>query len=279
MARFFYALFIACLWSLLCAKSVASAANTTSAAAVNTQSTLATPLTPVTVFIQEALDSKGHPLPISPGLLNFFQFFERNAGLRMQAVSVPWNRAKQMTLSGKGIIWGFSKSPERIMSYRFSETVLKSRIWAIGYGEPQLTLASVDDLKNKTVSVERGVSHGMEFELAKNKIFKIDEDSAQASARFRKLIAKRSDVLLWGLVQFEHPDLFLNYLHTTYLPGLRDPELLGKKFYTSKTPLFYDSIHFASAKGQLENEMQRIDAAIKLGFKTGELTKLVSVLD
>jgi polar amino acid transport system substrate-binding protein len=279
MARFFYALFIACLWSLLCAISVAGAANATSAAAKNSRSTLAVPLTPVTVFIQETLDSKGHVLPISSGLLKFFEFFERDAGIRMQAVPVPWNRAKEMTSSGKGIIWGFSRSPERIMVYRFSETVLKSRIWAISYGEPAIPLANIDDLKNKTVSVERGVSHGMEFELAKNKIFKIDEDSARASARFRKLIAKRSDVLLWGLVQFDRQDLFLDYLHKTYLPSLRDPELLGKNFYASKTPLFYDSIHFASAKGQFESEMQRIDVAIKHGFKTGELIKLVSLLD
>jgi polar amino acid transport system substrate-binding protein len=267
-----------CVWATL-SSSWALGATTTISLTENTKPSTATPPTLINVFVQEALDSKGHPLPISHGLLKFFQFFERNAGIRMQAVTVPWNRAKQMTLDGKGIIWGFSKSPERLIMYRFSETVLKSRIWAIGYGEPQMPLSSVNDLKNKTLSVERGVSHGMEFELAKNKIFKIDEDSAQASARFRKLIAKRSDVLLWGLVQFDRPDLFLDYLHKTYLPDLRDPELLGKKFYVSKTPLFYDSIHFACAKGQLENEMQKIDAAIKYGFKTGELTQLVKVLD
>lgn len=279
MARFFYALFIACLWCLLSTISITSAANATASIADNTKPASTTPPTVVTVFVQEALDSKGHPLPVSLGLLKFFQFFERNAGIRMQAVTVPWNRAQKMTLSGKGFIWGFSKSPERIIVYRFSETVLKSRIWAIGYGEPQIPLNTINDLKNKTLSVERGVSHGMKFELAKNKIFKIDEDSAQASARFRKLIAKRSDVLLWGLVQFDRQDLFLDYLHKTYLPDLRDPELLGKRFYASKTPLFYDSIHFACAKGQFENEMHKIDTAIKHGFKTGELTKLVSVLD
>ncbi|MBC3808376.1 hypothetical protein H8K52_13605 [Undibacterium seohonense] len=238
-----------------------------------------TSTTTVTVYLQETLDTKGNLQPISKGLLKFLQFLERETGLHLQPVSVPWNRAKLMTLDGKGIIWGFSKSPERLLSYRYSEAVLSSRIWAIAYGEPRMRLRSIKDLQGKVVSVERGVSHGMEFELAKNKVFKIDEDSAQASARFRKLIAKRSDVLLWGLAQFDRPDLFLAYLHKTYIPELRDPELLGKTFYVSDIPLFYDSIHFASAKMRFENEMQKIDAAIKRGIKTGELTRLMATLD
>lgn len=182
----------------------------------------------LTVYVQETLDEKGQVQMIAPGMVKFFQFFERETGLKISPVSMPWNRAKLMTLEGKGLIWGFSKSPERLVHYDFSETVLKSRIWAIAYGEPAMRLHNVTDLQGKTLSVERGVSHGMEFELAKNKIFKVDEDTAQSSARFRKLLAKRSDVLLWGLVQFDRQDLLLDYLHKVYLPSLRDPELLGK---------------------------------------------------
>ncbi|WP_395007229.1 substrate-binding periplasmic protein [Undibacterium sp.] len=249
---------------------------TTATAAVDAGKTSATT---ITVYLQETLDTNGNLQPTSKGLLKFFQFLERETGLHLQPVSVPWNRAKLMTLEGKGIIWGFSKSPERLLSYRYSQTVFSSRIWAIAYGEPHLHLRSISDLQGKVVSVERGVSHGMEFELAKNKVFRIDEDSAQASARFKKLIAKRSDVLLWGLAQFDRPDLFLTYLHKTYIPELADPELLGKTFYVSDKPLFYDSIHFASGKTHFEIEMQKIDAAIKRGFKTGELTRLVATLD
>lgn len=233
----------------------------------------------LTVYVQEALDEKGQVQPIAPGLVKFFQFFERETGLHFVPVSMPWNRAKLMTQEGKGLIWGFSKSPERLARFDFSETVLRSRIWAIAYGEPAIRLHNVADLQGKTISVERGVSHGMEFELAKNKVFKIDEDTAQSSARFRKLLAKRSDVLLWGLVQFDRQDLLLDYLHKVYLPSLRDPELLGKKFYVSSTPLFYDSIHFAAAKGHFGKELLKIDAAIQRGLKSGELSRLVHAMD
>jgi polar amino acid transport system substrate-binding protein len=273
MKRFLTALLLICY----CSMTNNAYALSAGLASTEKKSSTATPI--ITVYVQEVLDSKGHPQAVGLGLRNVLHYLEENTNMRLMAVAVPWNRAKQMTLDGKGIIWGFSKSPERLTHYRFSETVLRSRIWAIAYGAPPIPLNSVADLKNKTVSIERGVSYGMEFELKKNKVFKIDEDSAQASARLRKLIAKRSDVLLWGLVQFDKQDQFLKYLHETYIPDLRDPELLGKTFYASKTPLFYDSIHFASATGRFEKEMRQIDAAIKRGFKTGELTKLIKVLD
>lgn len=237
------------------------------------------PSSTISVFTQETLDNKGKSQAVGVGLLRLFTFLERETGLRFQAVPVPWNRAKALTLDGQGLIWGFSKSPERVQTYRFSEPILTSRIWAIAYGEPRLNLRKLSDLQGKIVSVERGVSHGMEFELAKNKIFTIDEDASQASARFRKLIAKRSDVLLWGLVQFQESDKFLDYLYKVYIPELRDPELLGKTFYVSSVPLFFDTIHFASAKGKYEAEMQKLDSAIKRGFKSGELQRLLAALD
>lgn len=233
----------------------------------------------ITVFLQEALDNNGKVIPDTPAVLKFVQYFERETGMQFQRISLPWNRAKRLTLDGQGIIWGFSKSLERLQEYDFSEMVIRSRIWAIAYGEPKMNLRSVADLQGKTVSVERGVSHGMEFESVKNKFFKVDEDTASAAARFRKLIAKRSDVLLWGLVQFDQEDKILKYLHQTYVPSLRDPALINKHFYVSSAPMFYDSIHFASAKGRFKEELEKIDAAIKRGFKSGELSKILREME
>jgi ABC-type amino acid transport substrate-binding protein len=261
-------------FSLICSMSLFSLIAAHSIAGETQQAPVS-----VTVYVQEVLDVKGRPKSIAPSLSKFFQFFERETGLQLIPVSVPWNRAKLMTLDGKGLIWGLSKSPERLARYDFSEAAFKSRIWAIAYGEPKMHLRNVTDLQGKTISVERGVSHGMKFELAKNKIFKVDEDFAQSSSRFRKLLAKRSDVLLWGFVQFDKQDLLLDYLHNVYLPGLRDPELLGKKFYVSPTPLFYDSIHFAASKGHFGKELRKIDEAIQRGTKSGELNHLVQAFD
>ena len=227
------------------------------------------------LYLQESLDAKGLPLPLSPGMVKLIAYFERETGLQIEVHFLPWNRAQRMTLDGKGMIWAFSKTSDRMRSYQYSETVMQSRIWAIAHAEPRFELRSIKDLKGKTISVERGVSHGLVFEQAKNTLFKVDEDAASATVRFKKLIAQRCDVLLWGLVQFEKPEPLLKYLHEVYLPSLKDDALINEKFYVSDTPLFLDTLHFASAKGAFSAEMQKMNLAIVHGLKTGELNRLL----
>ncbi|WMW81363.1 transporter substrate-binding domain-containing protein [Undibacterium cyanobacteriorum] len=229
----------------------------------------------IALFGQEILDRDGRPTKETQGVKRFLDYFRREAKIDFSFQRLPWRRAQAMTLEGKGIIWEFSKNKERLLSYRFSEPVMSSKIWAIAYGEPHLKLDHINDLRGKTVAVERGVSHGMEFDDAAGKLFRVDEDTASAAARFRKLMAKRSDVLLWGLVQFDKPQDLINYLHQMYIPSLQDSSLNGVKFYTSSKPLFLDTIHFASKKGSYEEVMQRLDVAIRRGLASGELLQIL----
>ncbi len=229
----------------------------------------------VPLYMQEALDAAGHQLPDSPGIHQFIVFFEREAQVRFQLTHLPWNRAKNMVAEGRGIIWGFSKTTERMAKFEFSEPVLVSNIWAIVYGAPIKPHVVLNDLKGLTISVERGVSHGMEFEAARGTVFKVDEDAASAPIRFRKLMAGRSDALLWGLVQFDEHAEIQDYIQNKYIPSMSDPYLRGKDFFVSLRPIFNDSLHFASAKGKFSEEMQRINKAIKRGLKSGELSKIL----
>lgn len=233
----------------------------------------------VPLYMQEALDAAGHQLPDSPGIHQFIVFFEREAQVRFQLNHLPWNRAKNMVAEGRGIIWGFSKNTERLVQFDFSEPVLISNIWAIVYGKPKGSLATLADLKGQTISVERGVSHGMDFEMARGKVFKVDEDAASAPIRFRKLVAGRSDALLWGLVQFDEHRAIQDYIQNKYIPSMNDPHLVGADFYVSTRPIFVDSLHFASAKDKFSEEMQRINKAIKRGLKSGELSKILREME
>lgn len=233
----------------------------------------------IPLYMQEALDAEGHQLPDSPGIHQFIVFFEREAQVRFQLNHLPWNRAKNMVAEGRGIIWGFSKNTERLGRFDFSEPVLVSNIWAIVYGKPQGPLSKLEDLKGLTISVERGVSHGMDFEAARGKVFKVDEDAASAPIRFRKLVAGRSDALLWGLVQFDDHLAIKEYIQEKYIPSMNDPHLVGRDFYVSSRPIFVDTLHFASAKNKFSEEMQRMNKAIKRGLKSGELSKILREME
>lgn len=232
----------------------------------------------IQLFGQEILDKDGKPVQETAGVRRLLDFFKHEACVEFVFQRLPWRRAQVMALDGKGMIWEFSKNPDRLREYRFSEPVMHANIWAIAYRTPPMKLDGVDDLSGKTVSVERGVSHGMEFDAARRRLFLVDEDTASASARFRKLIAGRCDVLLWGLVQFDRALELQKYLQQTYIPSLQDPDLLGKAFYVSSKPIFIDSIHIAAKRGKFEEEMARIDLAIRRARVNGELKRLIQQL-
>lgn len=227
------------------------------------------------LFAQEILDRDGKPVQESPSVTQFLEFFRREANIEFRLQRLPWRRAQYMATEGHGIIWDISKTKERLRKFRYSEPVMHANIWAIAYGEPRLRLDTLQDLRGKIVSVERGVSHGMNFDESRQSLFRVDEDTASAASRFRKLIAKRSDVLLWGLVQFDRPEALSEYINRVYVPSFRDSELIGKTFYVSSRPLFIDTIHFATKKGVFEEEMQRLDGAIRRGLASGELSRIL----
>ncbi len=229
----------------------------------------------VPLFLQETLDKDGRQLPIEKNLQRLLIYFEQESGLRFERHLLPWNRAQRMTKDGEGIIYGFSRSPQRLLDYNFSIPVVTERVWAITYGEPKPNFQSAADLKGKTVSIGRGFSHGMEFEQARNVIFTVQEDSALEAARFKKLVVKHSEVMLWPVRELERVDQVEVYLQKNLIPSFNDPELNDKIFNVSAQPMFYDTVHFASVKGKYEAEIELLNKVIRRGSKNGSLAKVL----
>jgi polar amino acid transport system substrate-binding protein len=229
----------------------------------------------VRLFLQENLDVEGKQVPLDPKLLEILAYFERETGLKFEAIILPWKRAQFETLEGKGIIYGFSRSPERIKLYYFSVPVIAEKVWGITYGRPKPRYKSVQDLRGKIVSTGRGFSHGMEFDQARDVIFTVQEDSASTIARFKKLMAKRSDLMVWPVRGYQHRDEVEAYINQVIIKDANDPELKGKYFDISDQPLFFDTMHFASAKGKYQDVIAKIDKAIMRGTKNGSLAKVL----
>lgn len=91
----------------------------------------------IRLFLQENLDAQGKQVPADPKLTEILRYFEREAHVQFDAVILPWKRAQVETLAGKGIIYGFSRSKERLHHYYFSQPVISERVWAISYGLPK----------------------------------------------------------------------------------------------------------------------------------------------
>lgn len=230
---------------------------------------------PVPLFLQENLDAQGRQMPADPKLMDILAYFERKTGLRFAPVILPWKRAQAETLRAEGIIYGFSRSVERLQKYDFSESVISEGVWAITYGDPKPALKSVDDLRGKVVGIGRGFSHGLEFDQARDRIFTVQEDSASTAARFKKLLAGRSDLMMWPVRQYDTSRDVENYINQVVIGDTHDAELMHRHFDVSDRPLFFDTVHFAAAKGQYQTVLRKIDQAILRGRKDGSLARVL----
>jgi ABC-type amino acid transport substrate-binding protein len=228
----------------------------------------------IRLYYPENLDTKGRQIPITPEVLNVFKYFERATSLKFSIEILPWKRAQLEVARGEGIIYGFSKSSERLEQFRFSLPVLSLPIWAISYGPENANIAELNDLKAKVVASGVGVTHGIEYERARNKIFTVHEDLLSHQERFKKLLIKRSDVMFIPFNQHLNRDQIDQAINDKMIKGFNDPELTGRRFNVSHNPIFLDTIHFASSKHHLQDVIDKIDLAIERGTKNGQLKKL-----
>lgn len=229
----------------------------------------------VKLYYPENIDAKGKHIPITPEVLRVFDYFERHANLKFSIVILPWKRAQREVLRGEGIIYGFSKSTERLAQYRYSAPVLSFPMWAISYGEENAQIADLKDLKDKVVVASVGISHGVEYERARNVLFTVQEDYLSYQERFKKLLTKRCDVILIPFNRLVSRDQIEQVLHEKIIASYNDPELSGRRFNVSLNPIFVDTIHFASGKQQFQDVIEKIDKAIEHGIKDGSLSKLL----
>ncbi|MFZ6819803.1 substrate-binding periplasmic protein [Undibacterium sp. Ji22W] len=227
------------------------------------------------LFLQENLDQQGKQQAPDPKLMEVLAYFERETGLKFEPIILPWKRAQLETLHGEGVIYGFSRSSERLRLYHFSQPVVIERVWGVTYGSPKPMYKSVEDLRGKIVSTGRGFSHGLEFDQASNVIFSLQEDSSSTVARFKKLMAKRSDLMVWPVRGYEHAKEVEAYINRVVVQDSNDPDLKGHHFDVTDRPLFYDTTHFASAKGRYLDVIAKIDKAIVRGNKNGKLPAIL----
>jgi polar amino acid transport system substrate-binding protein len=229
----------------------------------------------ISLFLGEVIDSKGQQMPVAADVEKIVRYVEAETGLKFQIKLLPWRRAQLLVKNGDGIIYGFSKSPERVDFFDFSLPVVVEKVWAITADNGDAKITTVNTLIGKTISIERGVSHGFEFEKAKNLVFRVDEDTASVELRFKKLFAGRSDALFWQARQFRRAKELEDFLIHDVFTNFVDRELAQKKITISPEPLYFDAVHFACAKGKYRKEIAKINTAITQGKINGKLTAIL----
>ncbi len=223
----------------------------------------------VTILMSEELDEKNNMLPLAPEIIDRLHAVEAAAGLKFDIRRYPWKRALINVENGEGLVFGISKTPERLRRFTFSEAVMSDVAWLVTSCDASFPFSSVNDLKGKTIGVVRGTSYGQEFDAQSNVLFKVEDDTNSNPARLRKLLIKRTDAIVIYSSNLEREALEA----TTNKQYSESQTAAGEHgagmFCILPRPVSVQDVHFAVRPDLDKGIIKKLNAAIAATRKPG----------
>ncbi|GGC81641.1 hypothetical protein GCM10011396_31100 [Undibacterium terreum] len=226
------------------------------------------------MLIGEALDEKGSPRALAPARRALLSYLEQALNVKFEIRMYPWARVESNAANGEGIVLGLSKNVDRLARFHFSEAAYANNLWLVTRSDSRFSFNSIQDLKGKSIGAVRGFSYGPEFDLAKNKVFHVEEDISSRSSRLKKLLSKRMDALLVYQLSTDSAEEVEAGINAFMANEVKDMALPAKvSFSVLPKPLQVDFIYFCIAKNKDDGLIARINAALANGRKTGDLAR------
>ena len=118
------------------------------------------------------------------------------AGFTPEVRALPWKRAQSEAAQGKGIITGFSKTPERESHFWFSGPLYDDRVLLVMTRQNAFAFESFDDLYTKRIGIPRGSYYSGPFDQVRDQLL-LEEDSSHLQ-RLKRLLAGRIDAAIFS---------------------------------------------------------------------------------
>ncbi|WP_394782307.1 substrate-binding periplasmic protein [Undibacterium sp.] len=207
---------------------------------------------------------------------NTIQFVERGLDVGFEVRRYPWNRLIQNLHNGEGLAFGLSKNSSRMQTLHFSEPVYSNYVWLITRSDATFPFSGMQDLRGKSLGINRGSSFGDEFDRQKNLLFTVEEDAYGLQSRLNKLLNNRMDAIIYQNrnADPEQVEAMLNQRVAEHMPEIKMPP--GVRFRVLRKPLMTDNIHFAIRAQDDHGIINKINTVIIKGRKNGELAKALS---
>ncbi|MFZ6642008.1 substrate-binding periplasmic protein [Undibacterium sp. TC4M20W] len=235
----------------------------------------------VVLLMSEELDGKGNVIPLTVEVVELLRYLEQHTRLKFEVRRYPWKRAVENAAMGEGLIFGMSKTRERLRSFKFSAPIFSDQAVLVTLCNARFAFNSINDLKGKTIGIVRGTSYGEEFDRLSNDLFKVEDDTGNNLGRFRKLSMRRMDAFLLYSSSGNIGRLE-NHINQQYAAEYGDKqtnsEASGKSnsklFCILPRPVSSVDIHIAMRTDGNISLLQKIDKAIMQGRQSGELARI-----
>lgn len=237
---------------------------------------LATAATLVPLYMSEELDEKSNLVPLSIQTNALLSYLEQALHFQFEIRRVPWKRALENAQNGEGLIFGISKTEERLRKLTFSLPIYSEQSLLVTRCEAHFRFNSMQDLRGKTLGIVRGTSYGEEFDQQKNILFKVEDDTSNNPARFNKLSQGRMDgLMLYSFVpNLAKLETSLNQLYAR--PSYQHTASPSQQFCVQRKPISSVEIHFAIRPDRDQGLLQQIDQVLEHAKRNGDLARIYS---
>jgi ABC-type amino acid transport substrate-binding protein len=218
----------------------------------------------VPLLIGDTLDERGKPRPVTGAKRKLLDAVERELGIVFELRMYPWARAERYALEGAGLIYGLPKTADRLRTLRYSEPASDRNLWLVTRSDATFDFNTLEDLRGKSVGIVRGYSYGEEFDRARGKLFRTDEDISSRGTRLTRLMLKRVDAVLLYQPSTQGPkdiEAEINAFMAPRLPAIGAAANAGYRVLPK--PLATDTHqYFAIARARDDGIITRINAAL-----------------
>ena len=228
----------------------------------------------ITLLTGESRDDNGEVIPIRPENQRILEFIEHSIGIHFDIRRLPIPRVIEGVKQGDGLGYGISKTSERLKFLAYSETIFTDYVWLIVPDDSSIETGSHAELKGKSIGIIRGIRYNDEIDGMRNVWFKVEEDPSQISSRLKKLMSGRMDAMLLNsrtrtAKELENDlNLYMQdrniHSDSTDRHGIR---VISK-------PFLADDVYFVSGLNTDKSILNKINAAILKGRKSGDLPLL-----
>jgi polar amino acid transport system substrate-binding protein len=230
----------------------------------------------IPLLIRETRNEMGEIRPIRPEIQKLLNYLEQETQLSFEIRYYPMTRLIQRVMEKEGIGFGITKTKERQKQLYFSDVIFSNNVWMIVRSDDTFKFNKLADLKDKTVGVVRGMTYGDSFDQQTNKLFKVEEDVNSHTARIKKLISFRMDILLFGT--WETNPTSVTQLLKSILEENKEKESTSKlPIKVITTPLLIDELHFVSASEQDVALLNKLNLALSKGKASGEIFEILGI--
>ena len=230
----------------------------------------------VVLLVREQRSENGDIIPLPENVRNVLAYFEHQLHIQFDIRRYPMPRVLANVKNGEGLVFGISKNTERQALFTFSEPVYANSVWVVKRSDDNFTFDTIYDFKGKTIGIARGTSYGDEFDKQSKVLFKVENDINSNASRLKKLISKRTDLMLVSTSFTQAADVETRLHQQLSNEEINDDQVMQAGFTVLKKPLMKDELYFASAPGDGEQWINKLNRAIIAGKKSGEISRLIN---